>query len=207
MSASKFRSDLSDLLETSFSQQLVVVQSLSRVQLFVTAWTCARQASQSITNSRSLPKLMPTESVMPSNHLILCHPVLLLSSIFPNIRVFSNESVLLKFKFKIISVSRRRIWGHLCWTPQRAEKGPSVTVSDRLVWGRGMWPERASGWEREGDLTTCPLPLFTPLAAGGSGASLDDTWGEMGDVMRCHQKALGHPDLLYIIQRWGSVYR
>ena len=69
------------------------VQSLSRVQLFGTPWTAALQASLSITNSRSLLKLMSIESVMPSNRLILCHP-LLLPSIFPSIRVFSNESVL-----------------------------------------------------------------------------------------------------------------
>ena len=72
----------------------VSVQSLSHVQLFATPWTTARQASLSITNSRSLPKLMSIESVMTSNHLILCHPFLLLPSIFPRIRVFSNESVL-----------------------------------------------------------------------------------------------------------------
>ena len=70
------------------------VQSLTHVRLFVTPWTSARQPSQSITNSRSLPKLMSIESVMPSNHLILCRPLLLLPSIFPSIRVFSNESVL-----------------------------------------------------------------------------------------------------------------
>ena len=70
------------------------VQSLSRVRLFVTPWIAARQASLSITNSQSLLKLMSIESVMPSSHLILCHPLLLLPSIFPSIRVFSNESVL-----------------------------------------------------------------------------------------------------------------
>ena len=70
------------------------VQSLSRVQLFVTLWTAPCQASLSITNSLSLPKLMSVESVMPSNHLILCRPLLLLPSIFPSIRVFSNESTL-----------------------------------------------------------------------------------------------------------------
>ena len=59
----------------------------------MTPWTAAKQASLSITNSRSLLKLMPTESVMPSNHLILCHPLLLPPSIFPSIRVFSNQSV------------------------------------------------------------------------------------------------------------------
>ena len=69
-------------------------QSLSRVQLFATPWTSARQASLSITNSQSSPRLVSIKSVMPSNHLILCRPLLLLPSIFPSIRVFSNESVL-----------------------------------------------------------------------------------------------------------------
>ena len=71
------------------------VQLLSHVRLFATPWTAARQASLSITNSWSLLKLMSIELVMPSNHLILCHPILLLPSIFPNIRVFSSETVLL----------------------------------------------------------------------------------------------------------------
>ena len=70
------------------------VQSLSHVWLFVTPWTTVHHASLSITNSRSPPKPMSIESVMPSNHLILCHPLLLLPSIFPRIRVFSNESAL-----------------------------------------------------------------------------------------------------------------
>ena len=72
--------------------QFSSVQSLSRVRLFVTPWTAARQASLSITNFRSLLKHMSTESVMPFNHLILCHPFLLPPSIFPRIRVFSSES-------------------------------------------------------------------------------------------------------------------
>ena len=70
------------------------VQSLSCVRLFAPPWTAARQASLSITNSRTLLKLMSIESVMPSNYLILCHPLLLLPSIFPSIRVLSSESVL-----------------------------------------------------------------------------------------------------------------
>ena len=70
------------------------VQSLSHVQLFATPWTAARQASLSITNSWSPPKLMSIKSLMPSNHLILCRPLLLLPSMFPSIRVFSNESAL-----------------------------------------------------------------------------------------------------------------
>ena len=74
--------------------QFSSVQSLSRVRLFATPWIAARQASLSITNSQSLLKLMSIESGMPSNHLILCRPLLLLPSIFPSIRVFSNESAL-----------------------------------------------------------------------------------------------------------------
>ena len=70
------------------------VQSLSHVRLFATPWTAARQASLSITNSRSLLKLMSINSVIPSNHLILCCPLLLLPSILPSIRVFSKDSVL-----------------------------------------------------------------------------------------------------------------
>ena len=81
---------LSDSLWCMFSS----VQSLSHVWLFLTPWTAACQASLSITNSWSLLKLMSVESVMPSNHLILCRPVLLPPSITPSIRVFSNESVL-----------------------------------------------------------------------------------------------------------------
>ena len=70
------------------------VQLLSRVRLFATPWTAAQQASLSITNSRSSPKPMSIKLVMPSNHLILCCPLLLLPSIFPSIRVFSNDSAL-----------------------------------------------------------------------------------------------------------------
>ena len=70
---------------------LLSVQSLSHVQLFATPWTAACQASLSITNAQSLLKLMSIESVMPSNHLILCCPLLLLPSVFPSIRVFSTE--------------------------------------------------------------------------------------------------------------------
>ena len=82
------------LLHNSFPFTFSSVQLTSHVQLFVTLWTAARQASSSITNSWNLLKLVSIESVMPSNHLILCRPLLLLPSIFPSIRVFSNESAL-----------------------------------------------------------------------------------------------------------------
>ena len=85
----------SEIKQWSLNLFIQSIQSLSRVRLFVIPWTIAHQASLSITNSWSLLKLTSIESVMPSSHLILRHPsVILLPSIFPNIRVFSNESVL-----------------------------------------------------------------------------------------------------------------
>ena len=81
-------------LFSSLSCKFSSVQFLSHVWLFATPWTAARQESLSITSSRSLSKLMSVELVMPSNHLILCHPLLLPPSIFPSIRVFSNKSAL-----------------------------------------------------------------------------------------------------------------
>ena len=85
---------MTDIFILRHSIQFSSVQSLSRVRLFATPWITAHQASLSITNSRSLPKLMSIESVMPSSHLILCRPLLLLPPIPPSIRVFSNESTL-----------------------------------------------------------------------------------------------------------------
>ena len=87
-------SNLFNAFSVHIEDQFSSVQSLSRVQLLATPWTAAHQASLSITNSQSLLKLMSIESVMPSNHLILCGPLLLLPSIFPSIRDFSNESAL-----------------------------------------------------------------------------------------------------------------
>ena len=87
---SSFSEERASLIPVQFSS----VQSLSHVQQFASPWTAARQASLSITNSRSLLKLMSIESMMPFNHFIVCHPLFLPPSIFPNIRVFSNESVL-----------------------------------------------------------------------------------------------------------------
>ena len=99
------------------SVQFSSVQSHSCVQLFATPWTAACQASLSITNSRSLLKLMSIESVIPSSHLILCHPLLLLLPIPPSIRVFSNESTLhmrwpkyWSFNFSIILPMNTQDW-------------------------------------------------------------------------------------------------
>ena len=91
------------------------VQSLSHVWLFEILWTTACQASLSITNSQSSLKLMSIESVMPSNHLILCHPLLLLPSNFPSIRVFSNESVLRIRWQKSVLPMKIQDWFPLGW--------------------------------------------------------------------------------------------
>ena len=99
------------------------VQSLSLVRRFATPWIAARQASLSITNSRSSPKLVCIESVMPSSHLILCRPLLLLPPIPPSIRVFSNESALhmrwpkyWSFSFSISPTKNTQDWSPLGWT-------------------------------------------------------------------------------------------
>ena len=86
--------DVKLIIIMTIENQFSSVQSLRRVQLFATPETAALQASLSITNSQSPPKPMSVELVMPSNHLILCRPLLLLPSIFPSIKVFSNESAL-----------------------------------------------------------------------------------------------------------------
>ena len=103
--------------------QFSSVQLLSHVRLFATPWTAAHQAFLSITNSWSIPKLMSIELVMPSSHLILCHPLLLLPSIFPSIRVFSNESVFCiwwpkywSFSFSISPSNEYLDWFPLGWT-------------------------------------------------------------------------------------------
>ena len=118
------------------------VQSLSCVRLFATPWTAARQASLSITNSQSLSKLMCIESVMPSSHLILCRPLLLLPSIFRNIRVFSNESALhirwpkyWSFSFSISRSMNTQDWSPLGWSGwiSLQSKGLSRTFCNTTV--------------------------------------------------------------------------
>ena len=126
------------------------VQSLSHVRLFVTPWTVARQASRSITNSRSLLKLMSIEVAMPSNHLILCCPLLLMPSIFPSIRVFSNESVLhirwLEFQLQLpVNIQD---WFPLGWTGwiSLQSKGLSRVFSNNTVQKHQFFGAQLSLW-------------------------------------------------------------
>ena len=129
------------------------VPSLSRVQLFATPWTAARQASLSITNSQSYPKLMSIESVVPSNHLILCHPLLLLPSIFLCLRVFSNESVICirwskywSFSFSISPSSEYSglISFRLDWFDTLQSKGLSRVFSNTTVQKHQFFGSRSS---------------------------------------------------------------
>ena len=109
---------------TTYIWNLSSAQLLSHVRLFVTTWTAAHQASLSITNSQSLLKLMSTKSVMPSNYLILCLPLLLLPSIIPTIRIFSNESVL--------HIRWPKYWSfNFSFSPSNASSG---LISFRMDW-------------------------------------------------------------------------
>ena len=128
---------------------------LSRVRLFATPWTTARQASLSITNSRSLLKLMSIKSVIPSNHLILCHPLLLPPSIFPSIRVFSNESVLLirwpkywSFSFSISPSHEYSglIFFRIDWLDLLAVQGLSRVFSSTTVQRHQFFSAQPSLW-------------------------------------------------------------
>ena len=126
----------------AFMMAFSSVQSLSCVQLFVTPWIAARQASLSITISRSSLRLTSIESVMPSSHLILCHPILLLAPIPPSIRVFSSESTLhmrwpkyWSFSFSIISPKNTQGWSPSEWTGwiSLQSKGLSRVFSNTTV--------------------------------------------------------------------------
>ena len=118
------------------SSQFSSVQPLSRVQLFATPWTAEHQAYLSITNSQSLPKLMSIESVMPSSHLIICCPLLLLPSIFPNIRVFSTSAPHNVTLFGNIVVADVICWGHTGtgWTPSPIWLGTFDTKGGIWTW-------------------------------------------------------------------------
>ena len=153
------------MVGSKVSLQFSSVQSLSCVQLFATPWTAACQVSLSITNSRSLPKLMSIESVMPSNHLILCHPLLLLPSIFPSMRVFSNESAL-RIGGQSIGVSastsvlpmNTQDWSRLRWTGWIAlqSKGLSRVFSNTTVQKHQFFSTQLSLWSNS-HIHTWPL--------------------------------------------------
>ena len=130
------------VIQSYQSVQFSSIQSLSHVWLFVTPWTIAHQACLSITNSRSLLKLMSIESVMPSNHLIVCHPLLLLPPMPPSIRVFSNESALhirwpkyWSFSFNVSPSVNTQDWSPLGWTGwiSLQSKGLSRVFSNTTV--------------------------------------------------------------------------
>ena len=131
------------------------IQSVSRVRLFATPFTAARQASLSITNAQSLLKLMSTKSGMPSNHLILCYPLLLLPSIFPSTKIFSNESVLCirwpeywSFSFSISLPMNVQDWFPLGWTGliSLKSKGLPRVFSNTTVQNHQFFSTKFSLW-------------------------------------------------------------
>ena len=125
--------------------QFSSVQSLSRVRLFATPWIAARQASLSITNSRSSPRLMSIESVMPSSRLILCHPLLLPPPIPPSIRVFSNESTLL-MKWQAKWKTQRKSLTVWCYLYEISRIGKFTWKKSTLMVVGGQWEERTGDW-------------------------------------------------------------
>ena len=143
------RRDLSSNLAPLLPGWLSSVQSLSHVQLFAIPWTTEHQAALAITNSQSPPKPMSIESVMPSNHLIFCHPLLLLPSIFPSIRVFSNESALhirwpkyWSFSFSISPSSKHPglISFRMDWLGLLAVQGPCENYPSLVVLAKQCSP-------------------------------------------------------------------
>ena len=148
------------------------VQSLSHVRLFATPWTAAHQASLSITNSRSPPKPMSIKLVMPSNHLILCRPLLLLPSIFPSIRVFSNESALCLIIPPTFIIYNPNL---NCQHP--LDHGKRKRVPEKhlflLYWlCQSLWlcesQETVENSERDGNTRTPDLPLEKSVCRSGS---------------------------------------
>ena len=139
------------------------VQSLNRVRLFATPWIAARQASLSITNSQSSLKLMSIESVMPSSHLILCQPLLLLPPIPPSIRVFSNESTLCmrwpkywSFSFSISPSMNTQDWSPLGWT------GIGYRVINEAKLNKDKYPPvRVGTQSSEGSVLPKPSPSLS----------------------------------------------
>ena len=141
------------------------IQSLSHVRLFAIPWTAAHQASLSFSISRGLLKLMSTESVMPSNHLILCHLLLLLPSIFPSIRVFSNESVLhirwpKHWSFSL-SISPASEYSRLDMCALQEECSVFQCVSAALPAAHRSYWNCLLGWQLPGDGLVEPPPHHT----------------------------------------------
>ena len=146
------------------SSMLFVVQSLNHVRLFVTPWTTAHQASLSLTISQSLPKFIPIESVMPSNHLILCCPLLLLPLGFPSVRVFSSESTLhirwpeyWNFSFSMLwSTFKSDHFGEGCVQGKTQWQGDQLETIQ--VQGRAKPAVAAVGWkEADGSVVQTSL--------------------------------------------------
>ena len=162
------------------------VQYLSHAQLLVTPWTAAHQASLSITNSWSLLKLMSIESAMPSNHLILCHPLLFLPSIFPSIRVFSDGSALRirwpkywSFSFSISPFNEHSgpISFRMDWLDLLAAQGPSRVPE--ILWSISVTPAtQRRVVDQHIKLTQELLPSLHPFL--GAGESLLALPGEAG---------------------------
>ena len=156
MSKAKNRhTDGNEHMKTCSTSLPIVVQSLSHVQLIATPWTAAHQTSLSFTISWSLLKLRSFESVIPSNHLILCHPFLLRPSIFPNIRVFSNELVLLirwpkywSFSLSVSPSSEYSGWFPLGLTGliSLLFKGLSRVIFSTTVWRHQFLSVQPSLW-------------------------------------------------------------
>ena len=150
------------------SLQFISVQSLSHVRLFATSWTATCQASLSINNSQSLLKLMSFESVMPSNHLILCHPLLLPASIFPSIWVFSNESAL-----------------HIRWSKYCSfsfSVSPSNGYSG-LIHFRMDWLDLLAV---QGTLRSSPTPQFKSISSSALSFLYSPTLTSIGDYWKNH---------------------
>ena len=144
----------------------IIVQLLSRVWLFVILWTATRQASLSFTISWSLLKLMFIDSVMPSNHLMLCHPLFLLPSIFPNIRVYSNESAL--------CIRWPKYWGFsFSISPSN---GYSGLISSRIDWFDLLAVQGTLKSLLQHHSSKVLIPWHSSFLSGPTPTSLHDHW-------------------------------
>jgi len=179
------------MLKSPDKQDSVQFSSVSQSWLFVTPWTAALQASLSITNSQSLPKLMSIESVMPSNNLILCRPLLLPPPIFPSIRVFSNESALhirwpkyWSFSFNISPSNEHSglISFSMDWFDLLAVQGTLKSLlqhhSSKQDWGTANMVSPGSGW----DEPCWERPQILKLRKSSKGSHKGGDHRQRGDV-------------------------